>query len=351
MAAFSYEAANTHVVAVATPDSSAYRGWRTTATRKPDGTRSSSAPYWAKASATRSSTRPGDVEHLAGHGALELGGEHHLPEPAPRLGVAVHERRAERPGAQRELEVEQRRDADAGAERRRHDLRAEHDPRLDREHEQADGRDQQQGQPVVRDRDAEHGRGQHDGPVGAAAEARIVGRAPPRRGRTAPSGAGGPRSRPAAPRAGRARRRPWRPARRSARGRTRRRRPSRRPAAPGGSAPTTTVRPTAVATRIADRRLIVNAGEPSGERTIDASQPMIVYAGNPVGCIVPRIGRTVWASPVSQAPRPGQQRRPVDGEHPDPDDERGDPREVAGAAARPGPATSQGAGPRSRPTG
>jgi hypothetical protein len=36
---------------------------------------------------------------------------------------------------------------------------------------------------------------------------------------------------------------------------------------------TTTVRPAAAAIRIADRRLIVNAGVPSGASTTEATQP------------------------------------------------------------------------------
>ena len=56
----------------------------------------------------------------------------------------------------------------------------------------------------------------------------------------------------------------------------------------------------------ADRRLIANAGEPSG-REDDRSRASRARRrpGKPVGCIVPRIGRTVCASPVSQAPSPG----------------------------------------------
>ncbi len=68
---------------------------------------------------------------------------------------------------------------------------------------------------------------------------------------------------------------------------------------------TSTVMPAAVAIRMADRRLMTNAGDPRGARTIDASQPTTTYAGEPVGCSVPRIGRTVCASAVSQAPSPG----------------------------------------------
>ena len=55
----------------------------------------------------------------------------------------------------------------------------------------------------------------------------------------------------------------------------------------------------------ADSSVIRNAGSPNGARTRLASQPRRTNAGNPVGCIVPSSGGTVWASAVSQAPMPG----------------------------------------------
>ena len=58
MAAFEYVAAKTIVVTAATPESSAYRGWRTAATRNPEGTRRRNAPNWANARWRTSSTLP-----------------------------------------------------------------------------------------------------------------------------------------------------------------------------------------------------------------------------------------------------------------------------------------------------
>ena len=142
--------------------------------------------------------RPGEV-------ALELAGQHDVPEPAPRLGMPVDERRAEETGAERQLEVQQRRHAEAGAQRGQDDARPPHDPGLDREHEQPDGRDQQQREPVVRQRHAEHRGGQHDPAVGPGAQARVVGRLAPVARRVPPSAAAARRWRRGAPRAARGR--------------------------------------------------------------------------------------------------------------------------------------------------
>ena len=61
----------------------------------------------------------------------------------------------------------------------------------------------------------------------------------------------------------------------------------------------------AAPTSTTDIRFIRNAGLPSGWNTIENSQPSTTNAGNPVGCIVPSVGSTTWASPVSQAPSVG----------------------------------------------
>ena len=137
----------------------------------------------------------GDVGQLAGHRALELVREDDLPEAAPRSPGA--RRRAAHGTARRGAGARGRAGPRPRSRRRAPpaiDLRSEHDPRLDGEHEQADRRDQQQRQAVVGERDAEHGRREDDGPVGAARGG--VGRrgAPPRRRRAAPSAAGARRS-------------------------------------------------------------------------------------------------------------------------------------------------------------
>jgi hypothetical protein len=84
--------------------------------------------------------------------------------------VAIYERSPEGPGPERELEVEQGGDADRGAERRQDEPRPPEHARVDREHEQDDRRDEQEREPVVRDRDAEQGGRPDDPPVGASGE-------------------------------------------------------------------------------------------------------------------------------------------------------------------------------------
>ena len=191
----------------ATPESSAYRGWRTAATRNPDGTRSRNAPNWAEREVERR-PRPWPATSASGlTRALELAREDDVPEAAPRLGVAVDERRAERAGAERELEVQQRRDPEARRERGRDDAPPGQDRAVDGEHEQADGGDQEQRQAVVGERDPEHRRREDDPPVRTGAQARIIGFRGARRGRGPPSGAGARRSRPAARRGGHGHRR------------------------------------------------------------------------------------------------------------------------------------------------
>ena len=99
--------------------------------------------------------RGGEVGERAAERVLELLGEDDVPEPGPRVRRAVHERGPERPGAQRELEEHQDRGERNGGEAGGDERRPPPDPRLDREHEQADRRDEQQGQRVVPERQAE----------------------------------------------------------------------------------------------------------------------------------------------------------------------------------------------------
>ena len=228
------------------------------------------------------------------------------PRSRPGLGMPVDERGPERPRAQRELEVEQRRDADAGPERREDDLGPAQDPAV---------------RPQART-------GRPRGPAAASARG-----SRPRR-RTRPPRARSPRSArgrearvvgllaprpdeplPAQEQARRATRRTmWSacasrrdgdlPDDRATRREADRRRRAARQRDPEPPRTTRTVSARRRPRRIADRRFIRNAGDPNGARTIDASQPRIDVGGEPR-----RVHRARGAGGPS-GPRPCPRRRP-----------------------------------------
>ena len=142
----------------------------------------------------RSTTVPAFVPQVAqriDQAAAELLGQDDVGEAAPGVGMAVHERGVHGgPDRQLQEEHDHRRDqhADAGQD----GPPAQDDAPVGRQHEQADGRRQEQRQRVIGHGDAVHqGRG-HEPPVGVADDLRVLAAPPP----LPRSGAAGTGSRP-----------------------------------------------------------------------------------------------------------------------------------------------------------
>ena len=92
--------------------------------------------------------------------ALELLGEDDVPEAVPGVRRAVHERRPERSGAERQLGVDEDQGHGQDADARQDEPAAPPDPRIDREDVQPDRDRQEQRERVIADGQREHeGRG------------------------------------------------------------------------------------------------------------------------------------------------------------------------------------------------
>ena len=126
------------------------------------------------------SREPGETHRLGREArealdvALELAGQHDVPEAAPGLGVPVDQRRRERARSQRQLQVQQRCHAQAGRQRGDDQAGPVHDTRVHREDVQPDGGDQQDREAMVGQRHPEQRGGQHDPTVRPPRGRRVV---------------------------------------------------------------------------------------------------------------------------------------------------------------------------------
>ena len=99
MRALSYRPANRHVRTAATPEYSAYRGWRIAVTTKAGTASSASGPSWSPARLPNATSSRHEAP--GAHVALELAGEHDVDEPlaGSRDGRTPAVRGRARPGA------------------------------------------------------------------------------------------------------------------------------------------------------------------------------------------------------------------------------------------------------------